>query len=288
MSSDRAAHWGSAVIGTPTADFEPQPATSASYRPDTVADGWSTDDFTVRLASVRGYQHRHRGTPRQDDVAALYHPATGAVAFAVADGVSSAPHSHIGATAVCRAALGAVVADLDAGPVVDWAKVVEHAAWQLVQQAAVILGLDRTDAERAEQELATTLITGAVLPTAGHPEVSLVQVGDGGAWLLRDGRYTALLDPKSAPDGVVLASAVTALPRVPELGVRGGPLASGEVLLIGTDGFGDPLGDGTGQVGAHFAARLARPRPPLEFAHDLDFSRETFDDDRTLLALWAR
>jgi hypothetical protein len=75
---------------------------------------------------------------------------------------------------------------------------------------------------------------------------------------------------------------------MPAPDVRGGPLAHGEVLLIGTDGFGDPLGDGTGPVGAHFAVRLARPRPPIAFAHDLDFSRETFDDDRTLLAIWPR
>ncbi|HEV8174724.1 MAG TPA: protein phosphatase 2C domain-containing protein [Actinoplanes sp.] len=288
MSSDRRPRWGAVAVGTPTEDFEPKPATSASYRPDTVADGWSTDDFTVRLASVRGYEHRHRGTPRQDDVAALHHPATGAVAFAVADGVSSAPYSHIGATAACRAALGRVVADLDAGSAVDWSKVVEHAAWQLVQQAAVVLGLDATDAARAEREMATTLVAGLVRPAPAGPDIALVRVGDSSAWVLRGGSFRPLFDADPAPGGGIAVSAVTALPRVPDISVRGGTLAPGEVLLVGTDGFGDPLGDGTGGVGAHFAVRLAAPRPPLAFAHDLDFSRETFDDDRTLLALWAR
>jgi hypothetical protein len=103
--------------------------------------------------------------------------------------------------------------------------------------------------------------------------------------VLRDGRFEALFDPKTA---VIAETAVIALPRVPDLDVRGGPLAPGEALLVGTDGFGVPLGDSTGPVGAHFAARLARPRPPVAFAHDLDFSRETFDDDRTLLAIWPR
>jgi protein phosphatase 2C-like protein len=284
MSSERGPFWRPVVIGTPTADFEPRPAGSPSYRPDTVADGWSTGAFTVRLASVRGYDHRHRGTPRQDDVAVLHDPATGVVTFAVADGVSSAPHSHIGATAACRAALARVLVDLSTGPRVDWARVIEHAAWQVVEQACTVLGLDAPDAGLAEKELATTLITGLVRPGG---QMSVVRVGDSAAWVLRDGRYHPLFDPK--PDGdPVVTSAVTALPRVPDLGVHEGRLAPGDVLLVGTDGFGDALGDGTGPVGERFVTCLAAPRPPLAFAHDLDFSRETFDDDRTLLALWPR
>src|SRR4051812_11620579 len=149
MSSERSPHWDPVTVGTPAADFEPRPATTASYRPDTIADGWSSADFTVRLASVRGYDHRHRGTPRQDDAAAVYHPATGSVVFAVADGVSSAPSAHIGATAACRAALSRALADLDAGRPVDWMQVVEHAAWQVVRQAGAVLGLTDPDPRRA-------------------------------------------------------------------------------------------------------------------------------------------
>jgi hypothetical protein len=269
--------WGAVTVGTPTADFEPRPAASAAYRPDTVVDGWSSEDFTLRLASVRGYEHRHRGLPRQDDVAAAHHPATGAVAFAVADGVSAAPLAHLGATAACRAALARVLADLDAASTVDWAKVAEHAAWQVVQQAVAVLDLPGPDPERAEKEMATTLVTGLVRPDGTF---ELVQIGDTCGWLLHEATFRRLWP--------VAESAVTALPRVPEISVRADGLPPGAVLLIGTDGFGDPLGDGAGEVGAHFAARLAAPRPPLEFARDLDFSRETFDDDRTLLAIWPR
>jgi hypothetical protein len=281
MSSDPQ-RWAPVAVGRAAADFEPRPAAGVAYRPDTVADGWSSDEFTVRLASVRGYEHRHRGIPRQDDAVAVHHPATGAVAFAVADGVSAAPPAHLGATAACRAALGCVIADLDAGSTVDWAKAVEHAAWQVVEQAAAVLGLAGPDPERAEKEMATTLVTGLVRPGS---DIALVQVGDTSAWLLRDGTFEPLWP---AAGGAIAVTAVTALPRVPEIGVRRGGLTSGEVLLVGTDGFGDPLGDGRGPVGVHFVERLAAPRPPLEFARDLDFSRETFDDDRTLLAIWPR
>jgi hypothetical protein len=37
-----------------------------------------------------------------------------------------------------------------------------------------------------------------------------------------------------------------------------------------------------------FAEYLATPPPPRALAHLLDFSRETFDDDRTLFALWQQ
>jgi hypothetical protein len=61
-------------------------------------------------------------------------------------------------------------------------------------------------------------------------------------------------------------------------------------LLIGTDGIGDPLGAGQGGVGDLFRDVLTKPTVPslIEFAHAVDFSRETFDDDRTLVAVWPR
>ena len=280
--------WGTPVVGVPVTDFEPRPPVSASYRPDCVIDGWETGDFVVRAASVRGYVHRYRGTPRQDDLAVALHAGTGSVVFAVADGVSAARNSHIGATAVCRAAVSAIMADLDRrSDRIDWQGLVESAAWHLIEQARAIVGPE-AEAETAERELATTLVAGLVRPTAAGPEVSMIQVGDSSAWVLRDGRYRCVLDAKFSPDAEVVSSATTALPRVPRVTPRGGPLAPGDVLLVGTDGFGDPLGGGDDEVGRHFAALLSRPRSPYVFARDLDFSRETFDDDRTLLALWPR
>jgi hypothetical protein len=284
----RAPIWGGLVVGDPIIDFEPRPPVSLSYRPDSVADGWSTRHFTVRLASVRGYAHRHRGIPRQDDVAATLHRPTGTVVFAVADGVSAAPQSHIGATVACRAALTSILADLD-GPTgeVDWQNLVRRAAWQLIEQTRVTLGLPDADAAQAERELATTLVAGTAAPTPDGCRICLVQVGDSGAWVLHDGVYRWVLGGKQHTDEAVVSSRTTALPRVPTVTPRTVDLPPDAILLVGTDGFGDPLGDGTGLVGHYFAQRLARPRPPLHFAYNLDFSRETFDDDRTLLALWS-
>lgn len=286
--SPERSHWDTPVVGEPIHRFEPRPPASVSYRPDMVVDGWETDHLVVRAASIRGYVHRYRGTPRQDDMAVSVHRPSGAVVFAVADGVSSARHSHIGASAACRASVNAIVEKLDEGAArVDWQGLVEQAAWQVIAQARTVLGAD-TDTETAEREFATTLVAGLVRPAADGVEASMIHVGDSSAWILRGDQYQCLLDSKYSPDAEVVSSATTALPRTPRVTPRGGRLAPGEVLLLGTDGFGDPLGDGAGEVGRHFAGALRRPSDPLRFARDLDFSRENFDDDRTLIALWPR
>jgi hypothetical protein len=93
--------------------------------------------------------------------------------------------------------------------------------------------------------------------------------------------------PRGRDDLAVISTEVTALPQVPaDLPQAAVNVPAGRVLLVGTDGFGLPLGDGDGQVGELFARQLVSPPSPLWLAHVLDFSRETFDDDRTLLAMW--
>lgn len=285
-------YWNRISVGTPASLFEPKPPPSDPYRPDTVYDGWSTPRLTVRLASVRGDAHRFDGRPRQDDLVVAVHEPSGTLVFAVADGVSGARDSHIGAALACRTAVRDLLTQLDADrPEPDWERVLSAAAWQLIMR--VTGGAEPTAAQRAETQrtYATTLVAGTVtaLPGGGLG-VSLVQIGDTSAWEFRAGAYRPLLAGKGGDDDSVVTSAVLALPRVPA-----GPrvwqhvLPPDATLLVGTDGFGDPLGDGTGQVGVLMADALMRPpREPRMLAHLLDFSRETFDDDRTLLAVWPR
>ncbi|AUG79445.1 hypothetical protein CFP65_4719 [Kitasatospora sp. MMS16-BH015] len=278
-------------MGTPEPAFESRPPGPHAFEhPDSSCDGWSTDRFALRLASVRGSAHRYYGRPRQDAARAAAHPATGSLVFAVADGVSSAAEAEHGATEACRAAVERLLHLLDLGPgPLDLASVVGHAAERLRELAG--WRLQTADPSPAEVAglYATTLVAGAVRPAGQETQVELCRVGDSGAWLLdrTSGGYLPLFAAKNPPEAVVVSQAVSPLPRVPdrleELTTR---LAAPDLLLIGTDGFGDPLGDGDGQVGVHFARALTAPPPPLWFGHLLDFSRETFDDDRTLLAVW--
>lgn len=284
--------WEPPVVGRPIDSFAPKPSMADAYRPDYIADGWSTQHFHVRVASARGYSHRASGEPRQDDVAVAWHRPSGAVLFAVADGVSDAPLSHIGATSACRAAIRAMTIGLDSPDRrVDWENLLRGAAWQLCEQARLSLDLPEISRTVAEEQMATTLVAGLVLPEPDAPRVELVQVGDTSAWVLdmrAERRYRCLLPTKSRRGDEVVSNAVVALPRVPDIVLRWGSLTSDQILLVGTDGFGDPLGDGDNAVGDHFADTLSAPPPVLRFANDLDFSRETWDDDRTLFALWPR
>lgn len=288
--------WSPLVIGTPVARFEPRPPRSRTYRPDTAVDGWSTGRLVVRGASVRGYQHRHDGTPRQDDFAIAWHAATDAVVVAVADGVSDAELAQVGSTLACRTAVDQLLRGLDedgGGP--DWADVLRCASWALVEFARgqPPAGPDEPDAERAERLLATTLVAAVVRPNEdGSATVSAARAGDSTAWLLRDRDWSELFgtgEPADGDPGAVLATSVAALPRVPEpVTAVAADLAPGAVLLVGTDGVGVPVGDGRGQVGTAVADGVRHPPTPLDFGYLLDFSRETFDDDRTMVAVWPR
>jgi len=284
------ADWAPLVIGDPIFDFEPKPPAPGACLADSVLDGWSTRHFTVRLASVRGYGHRYGGVSRQDDAIARHDRASGAVVIAVADGVSSAPQSHVGAAAACQAAVRAVLEALAARHGhVDWSLVIETVVERLQRCARKLLRDPGADLRATEESLATTLIVGYVLPDASGAIAEFVQVGDSGGWLLHRGRFYPVLAEKNQADQPILSSAVSPLPRFPgRLAPARFRLPPGSVLLIGTDGFGDPLGDGTGMVGQVFARHLRTPPPAPAFAHLLDFSRETFDDDRTLVAVWPQ
>jgi hypothetical protein len=275
------------VVDLPVARFDPVPQRTRPHVPDTACDGWSAAGMTVRYASVRGYSHRYRGVARQDAADIAFEDQSGAVVFAVADGVSGASRSDRGAEAACQAAVRQILRALASGQAfVSWPEIVQAAADAVTGQAEAVTQRPVTP-EQAAQLTATTLVTGYMMAAGNGLSGAVVQVGDSGAWILHDDRYHALLGVKTAE--YLISSATPALPRIPEtIEPTDIILHPGAVLLVGSDGFGDPLGDGDGLVGRLFAGRLRTPPPPLAFAHLLDFSRETFDDDRTLVAIWPR
>jgi serine/threonine protein phosphatase PrpC len=321
---------GRLVIGTAGHAFEARPVHGPGVPgADTECDGWSTDAFTVRWAAVRGDWHRYYHQPRQDQARTAVHQASGAVVFAVADGVSSAETADVGALEACSAAVREILDQMDRGAwPIDLRQVATAAADALRWRAAHWLRTASPPDEAVENLYATTLVAGVILPgrpglsgattasggagSAGPsrprhpgkpdrpsqpgesslpagPTAALVRIGDSCAWVLdrETGQYRALFQPKS--DHAVISNAVSALPRVPtEPETALLALDPRLILLVGTDGIGDPLGDGTGEVGTRVAEQLlpAPPRP-LAFVHLLDFSRETYDDDRALLAVWT-
>ncbi|XCM30666.1 protein phosphatase 2C domain-containing protein [Streptomyces parvus] len=288
-----AAPWQRIDVGVAGPEFEARPPGQYAFDfPDTECDGWSTPSLCLRFASVRGAKHRYYRQPRQDAARAAVHEATGSIAFAVADGVSSAAHAEFGAVEACRAAVERMLHLLSSSAgELDFRDVVRHAAERLRELAVWRLGGREPDTHEVASLYATTLVAGVVSPGPEGATVELCRVGDSAAWLLdrADGAYRPLFRTKTGSDTVVVSNEVIPLPHVPDPVEQARErLNFGQLLLVATDGFADPLGDGDGQVGALFARSLALPVSPVWLAHLLDFSRETFDDDRTLLVIRPR
>lgn len=264
------------------------------FRPDTVIDSWSTPEIAYRGASLRGQSHRFYGDPRQDDFA-MHALESGRCVVAVADGVGNCRHAHIGATTAVRHVVRWLASNAsNVGDRVDWKTVIDGAAWSIVKQAQTVLGLEEPDPDLAVKHFSTTLVVAVIDPQDdGVLDIEIVDIGDSSAWLLsKKAGFRPLITGKSDDESSgISSSAVFGLPRVPALPTVGvAHLELDDVLLIGTDGIGDPLGDGDGSVGGVFSDICLRGElpSPIEFAHAVDFSRRSFDDDRTLVAVWPR
>ncbi|CAM4156499.1 protein phosphatase 2C domain-containing protein [Nocardiopsis rhodophaea] len=283
--------WQRITVGSPGPEFEARPPGQYDFDfPDTECDGWSTPSLCLRFASVRGAKHRYYRQPRQDAARAAVHEATDSIVFAVADGVSSASSSEFGAVEACRAAVERMLDQLSSSArELNFRDVALHAAERLRELAIRFLSGREPEASEVAGLYATTLVVGVVRPDPAGPTAELCRIADSVAWVLdRSGcRYRPLFGSKTGSDTLLVSNEVTPLPHVPDVpehaSVR---LDSEHALLVGTDGFADPLGDGDSRVGALFAHHLKRPTSPAWLAHLLDFSRETFDDDRTLLVIW--
>ena len=111
-------------------------------------------------------------------------------------------------------------------------------------------------------------------------------VGDSDIWIAR-GRKWQPLFPVKNQGRLIASSAVDTVPgnRKPPTVVKAS-LEPGDLFVLMSDGVGDPLGDGEGDVGEFLADAWRRPPAPLEFAAQVQFRRRTFTDDRTVVALW--
>jgi len=282
---------GPLVIGEPAPVVEAGLVAQDPYRPDTVADGGAAFGLTVRAASVRGLAKRYTGEPRQDDVCLRRHDATRTLIAVLADGVSAAPRADIAAALAVRHAAAAVARQLDADPApppIDWADVFGQAAWALVEEHRRSSGEPQAGVEQAAPLLATTLLVAAVTVADEEPiHVQVAAVGDSPALVLQARRFEPLVG--ETPDAAdLLGAGVDALPHKPHAFARAErTLGPGDVLLLASDGLALPLGDGTGEVGRVLARELRRPPNVVDFARLLDFSRATYDDDRSLIAVWS-
>jgi len=277
-------------------------ATEWDWR-DTVLDGVCVHDHAdepaleLRAASVRGLSHRFAGTVRQDDYAYRRTRDGRFLVAAVSDGVSNSKLSHHAADLITRHGCAELAELLEKQPPdqLNWGALAHDLADQVVERGRKLLvdrPADAGELPRAEvaRHLAATALFAVVATRPGDEEipVHLFAIGDSPAWVLRDGTVWEPQQTIKNEGSAIASSRTKALPLLPtELDL---PVATtlrpADVLVLMTDGIGDPLGDGNGSVGRFLAQVWSRPPAPLGFAAHVDFARRTHDDDRTALAIW--
>lgn len=258
----------SAMIGQPDPALGPA-GISADF--GSFADG----AVSLRAASIRGLSHQVDGSLRQDTYAVMSHD--GHLIVAVADGVGSAPYSHLGSMAAARAAVQ--MAAEGALPTV----VVAAAIAAIHSQARAV--------EQPPSALATTLVV--VNITIGAPDadwsVWAVEWGDSRASIYTPGEVVdghpawRRICPDPAAD---VANTVRALPLFPTPTTYAKTLwKPGEVLLTASDGVDSHL-LASNHVGHGLAHAWSTAPEAYQFIADVGFERAGARDDRTAVALF--
>lgn len=294
------------VVGDPgraASHTVPLPDEAHWDRHDTVLDGVTVRAERrvlgeLRAVSIRGLAHRHYGRVRQDEYSYRRTQDGRYLVMCVADGVSIGKHSHYAAMAATQRGTRKLVAHLRDGTPADlnWPAFISSVSDQIVRSGQKYLtsrgitdGTELTPREVANH-LATTVLY-AVLDLhaeQGAHRVDLCAVGDTSAWVLRADQEWEPLQPVKNEGATLYSSSVSALPASsPAQAVPMRTLVHpGEALVLMSDGVGDALGAGTGEVGRFLADVWQRPPSPLAFAAQTEFARKSFDDDRTVLAFW--
>lgn len=264
--------------------------------PDTALDFLTAGDLEVRACSTRGWSHRYKGTPRQDSYCLLVNDDI--VVVAVADGVSEGTHSQVAAETAARSACKLVADQMAKTSTVDWLQLARRISLRIIEEGEYRQIAPSGTAELSIDDrlrtclsaMSTTLIVAVIQRTptsAGVVSEIAVVAGDSAAYLLRDGTLSPMGGGKS-DDSPIASTGVRPLPSPVEPTSQVHHLLPGDVVVVGTDGIGDPVGDGTGEVGREFAFRWASPPTIDQFLLDVNVYRRSYDDDRTAVAVWIR
>nr|WP_244282832.1 protein phosphatase 2C domain-containing protein [Streptomyces flavidovirens] len=276
--------------GLPGVGADPE----AAVLPDIVVDGAAYGPLTVRAVSVRGDSHRYLGEPRQDAlcVTRIGSPGTGEMLLlAVADGVGSAPRSHIGSNEVCRLAAiyldreaAGLSAALDAGDGRTFAELADT----VVGQIAALVTDRAVSAEHDPGAYATTLRALLVPLDPAVRSRGFLAVGDGGTSLLREGAWQLDITGEEGEGSGMIDTRTSALPFARTAVTRLlGPARSGDVLVLCTDGLSTPLA-GEPQMREFLGAAWGSGDipGPADFLWQAQFRVKSYDDDRTAVVLW--
>ncbi|MGR6913383.1 protein phosphatase 2C domain-containing protein [[Actinomadura] parvosata] len=258
---------------------QPQPVLLAggadSRAPGVALDAGMLAQTTVRAASLRGRRHRYRGEPLQDAYAVRLSADGRWVIAAVADGLGSTSHAEHAAAVAVRAAT-----NLSLTPDLGWHAAFATVAGEVMRATARL----QRGGRRASDPPATTLTIGVVPADGRRGVAACAAIGDSPALWLHDGMWTELFPPEGRRPGNVTSSLPEDLGELRERQIDWGP---GDVLVLCSDGFGTAMGGGGSLLAQRLVTSWRSPPALRSFLCDVDFQLSTYDDDRTVLALWA-
>lgn len=258
-----------------------------SAQPGVAADQAQAGDLAVRAASIVGAGHRYdpeRAAPRQDSYQLALDSRRRFLLVAVADGVSSAAHSEIGAH---MATVGAI--DVLARQFHEQVKLTAHSAQQLFQQVAYSITDEAQRRRHRQTDYATTLLVAAIPLTAsdsdGGRKVWLSWLADSTAWLFDQGGWRQ--QTGAVKEGLDRNTLDACLPHnADHVQTATIDFPAGQALALMTDGLGDVLTD-VGGAREELAKRWAKPPSLPAFLRDMCFDAPGQDDDRTAVVVWS-
>lgn len=230
------------------------------------------DGAAIRAASVRGLLHRNRGTERQDAFSCAWRADRSSLLIAVADGVGSRSRSREASAAAVRVAADAwSLEDTTLGELVQRANahLLEHT---VIGESGFPLG--GTTLTLVE----VSIVDGVIGP--GH----IAWVGDSPVWVLSGGAWSEAT--ASAVAGDAFAAPIDALPSARAV-VQFATLPGGaDSIFVMTDGVGVPLRN-SHEVRQALASWWADAPGIYTFGGQVEFARQSFQDDRTVVGVWS-
>lgn len=256
----------------------PGKPTAPAGWPDTTLDAAQVAGLDIRAASIRGLIHRYEGTPRQDSYSVVWQDELAALILTVCDGIGSLPQSHEAAELVAQRTAAALTRDPGSGEL-QWARAFGAALPEIALRIA------------GGKRMATTVVSACITATGdGAHRAELAWIGDSAAYLLKRESWRTVGGSVKAGggDGDPMVTSTRALPSsLIEVQTSTVEFEPGDALFLMTDGVADPLGTGNGEVGEALASWWASPPDRFSFAAQVDFARRSFDDDRTVIGVWA-